>query len=235
MELSEPPSGPIPDDHAQAETACSEQLEHKSYADTLLEETVDCLEERLLSSSSPLPENCGALFQAHTARLETLQREAWFCHWGVVVSLCVYQQLISHVEIKIRESIAQSLGAFLAEGGQVDNTQLYNLIETEFKKHSIALKPDMEHIHRELACTALHSTVVCFMRDIALSIHAGRVLGADRTLEAMFPASSACISRHFFMRFATISSALLDILYDVMPWLQSFQHPVMQLKGIGPA
>jgi hypothetical protein len=216
MELSEPPSGPIPD-----------ETKHTNNTSTLLEDTVDCIAERLLSTSRPLPEHCYFLFQSYTDRLEALQKEAWFCHWGVVVSLCVYQQLISHVDIALRQTVAQSLGTFLAEEEVIDNTRLYDLIESEFKKHGIPLKPDMDFIHRELACTALHSTIVCYIRDIALSIHTTRQQGETETLCRM---GSACLARNFFMRFAAISTALLDILYDAIPSLR-----VADIRAVGPA
>jgi hypothetical protein len=208
MALHSPPIGPIADES-------SLRLLAQSESQRILEETVDCIAERLVSQSSPLPENCSAAMRARTAELEALQREVWFCHWGVVVSLCVYQQLISHVEIGVREGISQALGAFLAESGRVDNTQLYCLIESEFRKHGIALKPDIDHITRELACTALHSTIVCYIRDIALNIHSARQRGAGSTVDAMFPCPHVCIGRNFMLRFTGVSSALLDMLYEL--------------------
>ena len=118
----------------------------------------------------------------------------------------------------MRDTITQTLGAFLAGNECMDNTQLHDFIEMEFKRNGIPLKPDMDFIHRELACTALHSTVICYIRDIALNMHAARQLGVESTVEAMFPRNHhACVGRNFFLRFAKVSSALLDILYDVLP------------------
>ena len=212
MELSEPPSGPIADDSS----ALSKLLKNGTNLEQInLEQILDCLAERLVSSSSPLPENCTPFLKHRKEDLEELQREAWFCHWGIVVSLCVYQQLVTHVTISVRRSIAQALGAFLAKGERIDNTHLYNLIEAEFKHHNITLKPDMDLIHRELACTALHSTVVCYIRDIALNMHEARQLGTEETIMAMYP--NICVGRNFLLRFARVSSSLLDILYDVLP------------------
>jgi hypothetical protein len=211
MELSDPPHGPIADERC-ADTPALEN--------TLFEDTVDCLAERLLSTSSPLPEAHNSLFEAHAEQLGDLQREVWFCHWGVVVTLCVYQQLISHVDISVREGIAHTLGTFLAEGQMVDHTQLYKTIQAEFTKHGITLKPDMDLIHKELSCTALHSTVVCYIRDIALNMHAARKLGVESSIEKMFPYARTCVGRNFFVRFARVSSALLDIVYDVFPQIK---------------
>ena len=219
MELCDPPSGPIADDSQLAASTLSQLLTQKG---TDLEQILDSLAERLVSSSPPLPDSCSPILKQRKEELEALQQEAWFCHWGIVVSLCVYQQLITHVAIGVRKSVAQALGAFLAEGERVDNTRLYDLIESEFKVHGITLKPDMDLIHRELACTALHSTVVCYIRDIALNMHEARQLGVHSAVEAMFPYPGICVGRNFLLRFAKVSSALLDILYDVLP----------QIKGV---
>ena len=233
MELSCPPDGPIADETAPKQP---EQLDRKVDPHAVFAETVDCIAERLLSSSSPLPENRASLFKDHLTKLESLQKEAWFCHWGMVVSLCVYQQLISHVDISVRQHITRSLGASLAEGALVDDTPLYDLIEAEFQKQGISLKPDMEFIHRELACTTLHSTLVCYIRDIALRMHMARQMGVESTQD-VFPDSQPYIARNFFLRFAAVSSALLDILYDVMPWVQSTAIDTPQVgpvTGLGP-
>ena len=212
MELSPPPTGPIADESVLSRLAI------EPLPLTIVEEAVDCLAERLVSASSPLPEHCSAHFKQHEAELEKMQREVWVCHWGVVVMLCVYQQLISHVSLGVREAIAQTLGAFLAGEEKMDNTQLYAFIESEFKRNGISLKPDMDLIHRELACTALHSTIVCYIKDIALNMHAARRMGTESTIEAMFPSNHrTCVGRNFFLRVAKVSSSLLDILYDVLP------------------
>jgi hypothetical protein len=179
------------------------------------DETVDGLAALMLSSTPPAPRD--ARFKPHLDKFSELQQEVWFCHWGMVVSLCVYQQLISHVDISVRESITQGLGAALARLERIDETQMRNLIDAEFKEHGLAFPVDMEQIRKELACTALHSTVVCYIRDIALRMHYARQLGVDATMDELFPPNRVFVGRNFFLRFAAVSSALLDILYDVTP------------------
>jgi hypothetical protein len=198
-DLCDPPNGPISDEQTRKRAS--------------FEDTIDCLAEYMLSSSR-LPENNP--FGPHAATLAVLQREVWFCHWGMVVSLCVYQQLISHVGISVRESIAHTLGVSLAAaGGIMDSTELSALIQAEFDKHGLTLKPDLQLIRDELCCKALHSTVVCYIRDMALHLHEARQLGLDDSMESVFPESRQCVGRDFFYRFASVASALLDILYTV--------------------
>ena len=168
----------------------------------------------LLISSTP-PALHDPRFKPHLATLSALQREVWFCHWGMVVSLCVYQQLISHVDIGTRESITQALGCSLAGLDGIDETLMRHFIEAQFKGHGLSFKADIEQIRRELACTALHSTVVCYIRDIALRMHYARQFGADATMDVLFPPDRVFVGRNFFLRFAAVSSSLLDILYDV--------------------
>jgi hypothetical protein len=177
------------------------------------DETVDGLAALLLSSTSPVMHD--PRFKPHLDTLSALQREVWFCHWGMVVSLCVYQQLISHVDVSTRESITQALGSSLARLDSIDETLMRNLIEVQYKEHSLSFKADMANIRRELACTALHSTVVCYIRDIALRMHYARQFGADDTMDVLFPPDRVFVGRNFFLRFAAVSSSLLDILYDV--------------------
>ena len=198
-ELSSPPNGPIADEHTRKRVS--------------FDEMVECLAEYMLSSSR-LPENNP--FGPYTAALAALQREVWFCHWGIVVSLCVYQQLISHVDISVRESIAHTVGVTLAAAkGIMDSAELTAVIQTEFDKHRLTLKPDLQQIRDELCCKALHSTVVCYIRDMVLYMHNIRLLGMDGTPDAVFPESRTCIGRNFFYRFASVASDLLDILYSV--------------------
>jgi hypothetical protein len=204
-ELTAPPDGPAADDA----TALLSRAP--------LERAVDFLAEFLLSCSR-VPE--GTLLTKHSQRLADLQREVCFCHWGIVVTLCVYQQLISHVHIAVREAVAFTLGAALAEAkGVLGETELYGLIEAELARHGIAsLKPDMRLIDEELRCTALHSTVVCYVRDITMHLHNTRVLGIDCTVEAIFPMDRQCIGRNFFQRLLGVASVLLEgIVYGAMP------------------
>jgi hypothetical protein len=207
------PNGPLPDDHVSM---------HKTLAPNSLAGKVDSIAAALLSSSPPLPDM--PLFKQHEAALSKLQKEVWFCHWGMVVSLSVYQQLLSQVQVGIRESIAQTLGTSLAAMSEMDETQAHDLIKTEFDKIGLsALKPDMQQIRKWLDCTVLQSTVICYIRDITLNLHYARLGGSGRDSyeeqEALYPTAHTLVCRNFFLRFAAVGSALLDILYEVMPLL----------------
>ena len=180
------------------------------------DETVDGLAALLLSSTRPAPRD--PCFKPHLDTLSALQQEVWFCHWGMVVSLCVYQQLISHVGINTRESITQALGSSLARLERIDEAKMRDLIEAQFKENGLlTLSVDIEQIRKELACTALHSTVVCYIRDIALRMHYARQLGVDASMDELFPPDRVFVGRNFFLRFAGVASALLDMLYDITP------------------
>ena len=212
-ELYTPPDGPTDE-----QTALPTRLP--------LEKTVDFLAEFLLSSSR-VPE--GTVLTKHAEKLEDLQQEVWFCHWGIVVTLSVYQQLISHVDIAVREAVAWTLGAALAEseGVMTGERELTDLIEAEMARHGVAnLKPDLRLIAEELRCTALHSTVVCYIRDITLHIHSARLLDKNCTLQELFPMDKQCVGRHFFSRLMVVSAALLDILYMAAPLAAPLMGPV---------
>ena len=210
-EMPETPHGPLPDDH----------MHTKSLASNTLKGKVDYLAAALLSSSPPLPDT--PLLKQQAEALTALQREVWFCHWGMVVSLSVYQQLLSQVKVGLRESIAQSLGTSLAELREMDEKQAHDLIQAEFERHGVApLKPDMQQIRKWLDCTALQSTVICYIRDITLNLHYARLGGfsdACDTCDAAYPYAHTLVCRNFFLRFAAVASALLDVMYEITPLL----------------
>ena len=207
-QMPETPLGPLPDD-------CTP---HRALASNSLEGKVDCLAAALLSSSPPLPDI--PLFKPHKDTLTALQKEVWFCHWGMVVSLSVYQQLLSQVEVGIRESIAQRLGTSLAGLSEMDENQAHDLIKSEFDRHGLsALRPDMQQIRKWLDCTALQSTVICYIRDITLNLHYARLGGFEETRDAVYPYAHTLVCRNFFLRFAAVSSALLDVMYEILPLL----------------
>ena len=127
------------------------------------------------------------------------------------------------MQVGIRESIAQTLGTSLAAMSEMDETQAHDLIKTEFDKNGLsALKPDMQQIRKWLDCTALQSTVICYIRDITLNLHYARLGGLEdghdsyEAQEALYPTAHTLVCRNFFLRFAAVGSALLDILYQVM-------------------
>ena len=179
---------------------------------------MDCLAAALLSSSPPLPDI--PLFRPHVDALLALQKEVWFCHWGVVVCLSVYQQLLSQAQVGIRESVAQRLGTSLAEMREMDEKKASDLIQAEFDRHDLsALRPDMSQIRKWLECTALQSTVICYIRDIVLNLHYARLGGVEDTREPLHPYAHTLVCRNFFLRFASVGSALLDIMYEILPLL----------------
>ena len=189
--------------------------------EAFLKMLLDCLAERLVSSSPPLPENdtVSDKFRLHTAQLELLQRQVWSCHWGFSVVLSVYEQLIAHADAAVRRQIAEALGASLGEGLQQDE-HLAGTIAAHCAQHGVSFRPDMGAINRDLHRSAMQSTVVCYIRDMALALHTARLnLNPEDTREPLHAniMSTLAVSRPFFTRLLAVSSQLLDLIYDVMP------------------
>jgi hypothetical protein len=195
MLLHPAPNGPQSDD---AERLARAREQH-------LMEVLESLLERMLCTPTPLPE--WPLLNGRHPQLLDLQREVWYCHWGVVVSLCVYQQLISHVGIEERQAITRAVGAALARSPPKDGETLYGLIEGEFARHGVGVRPDMDMINRELSCNALQSSVLSYIMDIAVKLIREEAV-------SIVPQRHTFIALDFFQRFAGVARGLLGILQE---------------------
>jgi hypothetical protein len=155
-------------------------------------------------------------FEPHRAEIEQLHAEVRFCLWAMNVSLSVYMKMLYLVDIRIRQEVSDTVGNFLADWKSGRSHELSDaldvLIISEFTKHSIREIPDMEKLQRNRECASISSTIVTYIRDIAVNLDNMRHGDLDSTIEILFPTTERFIGRCFFPRLACVASRLLDLI-----------------------